>query len=49
MTAATTAPIPQNFNSSGLRQKVDQLMDSLYSGGVSSGAAASAAHFVASG
>ena len=30
----TPAPLGANFHSSGLRQKVDQLMDILYSGGV---------------
>jgi type I restriction enzyme M protein len=31
---AQTAPVPSNFFSSGLRQKVDQLMNILYAGGV---------------
>ena len=30
----TTVPVPSNFFSSGLRQKVDQLMNILYAGGV---------------
>jgi hypothetical protein len=34
MSAAPSLTTPANFFSSGLRQKVDQLMDILWSGGV---------------